>query len=317
MTYFKRYDDEIPVFEEEDKSREISLAKDDVETGSEVPELKTNRMKAIIFISLYSIGSVAVSTCFKLLSKGKGITVADFCMMRALVQFVASGSFLLKNSTSPSKELTGLWPTVIGHSSISMATQMGMKFAITLIPLAMAELIKNTNVFWTSVLAFFILKEKLMLFEIFSMFLAFGAILVMVITSSKSSSGADSISAIIFGCILMFGASWGQAGMSVLNRKMTNLHWSVIMFIYSFVGFAFSAVYMIIEALMKGSFTMHPIAIWGQLAAICIFDYFKVTAQLIAYQNDSPTFVSLFQQNVILYAFAADAFILNDALSIY
>jgi hypothetical protein len=88
MTYFKRYDDDIPVFEEdEDKSqsREISLAKDDVETGSVVPELKTNRMKAIIFISLYSIGSVAVSTCFKLLSKGKGITVADFCMMRAFV----------------------------------------------------------------------------------------------------------------------------------------------------------------------------------------------------------------------------------------
>ena len=67
--------------------------------------MKTNRMKAIIAISLYSIGSVAVSTAFKTLSKGKGISVADFCMMRAFVQFVCSGSFILQNSMSPKKEI--------------------------------------------------------------------------------------------------------------------------------------------------------------------------------------------------------------------
>jgi len=60
----------------------------DPETGNQVAEtteIKTNRMKAIIFISIYSIGSIAVSTCFKMLAKKHGVTVADFCMLRAIV----------------------------------------------------------------------------------------------------------------------------------------------------------------------------------------------------------------------------------------
>ena len=166
---------------------------------------------------------------------------------------------------------------MLGHSGISMATQMGMKFAITLVPLAMAELIKNTNVFWTSVLAFFILREKLMLYEIAAMFLAFGAILIMVLTKTSSASAGE-VTTVIIGCCLMFGAAWGQAGMSILNRKMTNLHWSCIMFIYSFVGCAFAAVYMIIEAFIRGTFTVHSLSVYAMLAGICIFDYGKVTA---------------------------------------
>ena len=158
-----------------------------------------------------------------------------------------------------------------------------MKFAITLVPLAMAELIKNTNVFWTSVLAFFILREKLMLFEIGAMFLAFAAILMMVLTKTSKASDTGSGATVIIGCVLMLGAAWGQAGMSILNRKMANLHWSVIMFIYSFVGFAFSLTYMIIEAIIKGYFTFHAPMVYLMLAGVCIFDYGKVTAQVIAF----------------------------------
>ena len=125
------------------------------------------------------------------------------------------------------------------------------------------------------------------------MVLAFISILVIVL--QKANIATTLTGAATVGYILIFISSWFQAGMSVLNRKMANLHWSIIMFVYSYVGFTFSLIYMFIEAFIKGGFIIHEPIIYLKIAGICVIDYFKVTAQVIAFQNDSPTFVSLVQ----------------------
>ena len=79
---------------------ESADAKDikDIEEGEKkVEEFKRQRLKAMLFISIYSAGSVGASTCFKLLAK-KGVTVADFCLMRAIVQFVCSSAVMFQQS---------------------------------------------------------------------------------------------------------------------------------------------------------------------------------------------------------------------------
>jgi drug/metabolite transporter (DMT)-like permease len=145
----------------------------------------------------------------------------------------------------------------------------------------MAELIENMNVFWTGVLAFFFLRERIKWYEVAAMFLAFTAIIVIVLTkdnlSASSSSGANA------GYVLMLLASWFTAGMGILNRKMADIHWSVIMLVYSYVGIAFSSVYMGVESWIRGSFIIHNPGVYLLLAGVSVIDYFKVTAQVIAF----------------------------------
>ena len=98
---------------------------------------------------------------------------------------------------------------------------MGVKFALTLVPMTISELIQNTNVFWTSILSLLFLNEVILSFEYLSMVLAFAGIMMIVLNKDESEgTGGPVVDQAwkTFGIICVFAGSWGQAGMYTLNR---------------------------------------------------------------------------------------------------
>ena len=66
--------------------------------------------------------------------------------------------------------------------------------------------------------------------------------------------------------------------MYILNRQLKSIHVAVIMFIYSIIGFTFTASYMGITSAAAGTpMLYHPWKVYGFLGAIAIADYLKTS----------------------------------------
>jgi drug/metabolite transporter (DMT)-like permease len=99
------------------------------------------------------------------------------------------------------------------------------------------------------------------------MFLAFSSIAMLL------SNPVENMDANYFGYLLCLFCAQGQGGMGILNRMLSELDWSVLMFVYSIVGLIFSAGFIVIT----GAFTMHSFKLYVLLALLCSFDFGKTS----------------------------------------
>lgn len=153
----------------------------------------------------------------------------------------------------------------------------------------------QTNVFWTSILSTIFLKDKIKKFEYVAIPVAFLGIVAMVFNGDSGGSSSEPMdpTAYVAGVIIVFLATWGLATGFIFNRKLTDVHWSTIMYVYAVIGIVVGVFYLGFETIAAGMFTWKAGWLYGLLALTAIIDFLQNVCQIIAFQSDSPTFVGL------------------------
>ena len=80
-----------------------------------------------------------------------------------------------------------------------------MTYAISYLPISIYEIINNTSPFFVSIIAYFVLKEKLLLRQAIGMGIAFIGVIILVSTKSKSERMKAFDKYYVLGIILSIG----------------------------------------------------------------------------------------------------------------
>lgn len=90
---------------------------------------------------------------------------------------------------------------------------------------------------------------------------------------------------------------------AVLNRKLKNVHYSVVMFYHAMCGFCMAVCMVTIGYLITGSpFRVYTARQYSLLLFCCVCDCAGMFAHVIACQSDSSGFVGLIGYTGVLYA---------------
>jgi drug/metabolite transporter (DMT)-like permease len=235
-----------------------------------------------------------VATIFKIIAK-KGVTVQEFCFTRAFAGMLCCAVYLGYKRMNPITNMPREHMTTIILRGICGVTVFAaFKYCLTLIPHALVVILVQTNIFWVSVLAYFLLKERIRWYEYISMPVCFLGVLMIVMNKASPSAIAEfDPTQRLFGIILALITAWGMAGLFILNRKLSNVNPVLVMFCHSIVGLVGAGIFNLIEALIRGGLRTHSQSNYALLALISFLDFGQVIAQVIAFQSDSPTFISL------------------------
>ena len=119
----------------------------------------------------------------------------------------------------------------------------------------------------------------------------------------------------LWGILLALYVAWGFAGNNVWNRRLKDVHFSVILFLNAVIGFVLCVGYLAVEAFIKGGIRIHSPLDYAYLTLTSIVDYSALTCALISYQSDSPSFVSLLSNMTVFYSFAIDYFVFGVSVT--
>ena len=72
---------------------------------------------------------------------------------------------------------------------------------------------------------------------------------------------------------MTFLATWGLSTGFIYNRKLTEVHWSIIMFVYALISMVVGASYFTGESLLYGVFTIKSAWLYGLLSVTAIADF--------------------------------------------
>ena len=186
-------------------------------------------------------------------------------------------------------------------------------YALALIPLALHTILFQTSPFWTSILGFYLNKEKIQKFEYVAMALCLLGVALIAIykqTTSISDSKGSLLSTSTIGIVLTFLVAWMQAGINVVNRKLKDVHYGIITF-YHCITAPLVAVYLLGSLIVGNSAPIHSAGIYLALFAACCFDFLQLCSMNIAFQNDSSGFVAILGYISVVYGFIADELIFN------
>ncbi len=62
-------------------------------------------------------------------------------------------------------------------------------------------------------------------------------------------------------------------------------------------------------------FETHTLQVYGYLFLACVFNFFELNAQNIAFQSDSSGFVAVIGYMIVFYGFFADEFVFQTPIS--
>jgi hypothetical protein len=119
------------------------------------------------------------------------------------------------------------------------------------------------------------------------------------------------------GIISLFLASWGQAGVNVSSRSLTNVHYMIVIFHVSLLcllgGFSAS----LYRFMTKGAFfpTFTTLKPYFYLAGGALFDTLSAASCTVAFQSDSAGFVSLLGYVAVVWAFTIDFIVFSSVIS--
>ena len=121
-------------------------------------------------------------------------------------------------------------------------------FALKRLPLYLTGIIFNTSPFWVAILGYFINQETVSKTELVCILGCFiGIVVLMMAKKSDITQDATTHSDTVIGVTLVFITSWLAAFVMSATRKLRHIHFSILLFYYSFFATALYIVYMIIE----------------------------------------------------------------------
>ena len=124
----------------------------------------------------------------------------------------------------------------------------------------------------------------------------------------------------ILGYALIFATAWVYAVVCILNRALKAVHHAVVLFWHGACGVTLASLAVLIEGWASADgngirLFHYDGRVYLMLLGASLFDCLMINSVTIAFQSDSSGFVSLISYLSILYAFAADSFIFQEAFS--
>ena len=179
---------------------------DDYERQEPSPllNLKTNRPKAILAINIFAFTLFLHQVTAKVAVHEKHINALDLELIRtvtiticAYINTKALGyDFHVPKDMRPFVACRALFGT-IGLTSLT--------FGVLLIPLAVANIIYNTAVIWSAIMAYILLGERLSKLQVYGILVSFVGIALITYSSLQSDpdveGSSSSKAAIVIGCL--------------------------------------------------------------------------------------------------------------------
>ena len=121
----------------------------------------------------------------------------------------------------------------------------------------------------------------------------------------------------MYGTVIMVVASVVNACMNICNRRLQQTHFSVVMFWHAILGFTVPLAIIIVYCLVAHETFMvyhNGMAyLWIFIGALC--DLAATTFNVLAFQNDNSSFLSLIAYTGVVYAFLFDYFLFKVSIS--
>jgi drug/metabolite transporter (DMT)-like permease len=108
-----------------------------------------------------------------------------------------------------------------------------------------------------------------------------------------------------------------KSGIDILARKLQGAHWSIVLFWNAFFGFLVPSIGLLVYILATGAqvlvLSSSKAWLWMLFGSCC--DTLTALFNIIAFQNDSSSFVSLLAYVSVVWAFAADILVFDNAIN--
>ena len=203
-----------------------------------------------------------------------------------------------------------------------------------MVPIVVQTTIFNTAPFWTSFLAWLVLGDKISCFEICAMFISFGGVVMIGMTSTTDEEAEEESlevvkeesptkfftgrTEIIVGCICILVTAWGFSTVNVINRKLQKIPFAVLNIWYGLFAWVATLALLVGESVVyKKPFRLFSYDSNQYLisAVASIINFGTISCQTIAMQNERPGFVALLGYIGLVYAFLSDTFIFHERFS--
>ena len=176
----------------------------------------------------------------------RGVTALEFAFVRSCFNMLASALLIRKfNEQYFSSIPRNLVRVVVLRAITGTIGFLCFTAAPKYLPLGIFFVVFNSNIFTTALLAFCWLSERISAVEVALMFCAFGGILVLGLSESKSQDavveenveGEDDPSTLWrFGLFVAMITTLGQSVIAVSTRKLKDINFAVIQFNYALLS---------------------------------------------------------------------------------
>jgi drug/metabolite transporter (DMT)-like permease len=124
---------------------------------------------------------------------------------------------------------------------------------LDMIPMSVQIVIVCTTPFWTSIIAYFVFNDPIIWFEVVAMVISFSGVIGIALFSPEPANdgtiyddGDKSNTTFYMGIALAFFIAWIVSLINISNRKMKDIHFSMVMFGHALFGFIVAIGYYLI-----------------------------------------------------------------------
>jgi len=173
----------------------------------------------------------------------------------------------------------------IGYASLT--------YAVGNLPLLVWTLLVNTAPFWTAILGFYILKERISTFEFICLFGCFSGVVILAFASSQNEVNLTQQSYVmhpIFGMVCGILNALGYSTVIVVTRKVKHIHFSLVLLSYGIIATTLYTLWVLVEFATDSTWTevwprifyynRHQ---WFYLALISIMNAISMTFATLAF----------------------------------
>lgn len=225
----------------------------------------------------------------------RGVVIFDFVFFRSLFNVCASALIIKYENKNFFADIPKeLHPTLITRSIIGTISFFMFSLSVKYLPLGIWIIIINASPFLTAILSFFWTSDRILPFEVVAMLGAFaGIICIGIARPSKDESGIDETAdmsgwelenSYMLGLVLTFLTCITASIISVATRRLKQIHFAVIQFIYGIIATIITAILLISYCIAKNHIPY-------------IYDYYWIYLEMLA-----CAFLNMVGQNLMTYS---------------
>ena len=141
--------------------------------------VKDNKCLAILTMSLSTFFGTCMAATYKVIAV-EGFHIAEFTVMRNISSLVIASIWCCFSGYQPLK----LFPwnnkyTLLSRSFAGQANFVLLNLGISMAPISLVMFVWQTNPFWVSIMAYFMLKEAMYRSEVIAMFICFAGVAII------------------------------------------------------------------------------------------------------------------------------------------
>ena len=185
-------------------------------------------------------------------------------------------------------------------------------------------ILNNTAPFYTLILGYYILQEKVTSSDILCLIGCFSGVLVLSLSTERANNSQTGLKEgynPLIGIMCCMFTAIGYSSVIVLTRKLKNIHYSIMLFQYGFWATSLFLIYALIDFAL-GQDTYPSILYldstqWKYLGVISVMNSIAQYFATIAFQNGKSGFISLIGLINVFYAFIIDVTIFSTSFNKY